>query len=197
MLSTRILLAPLLLLMPLSAALSQETKRPNVLFIAIDDLRDWPGCYGVQPAAKTPNLDRVARRGTVFTRAYCAAPWCNPSRTALLTGVRPSTSGVYTHYNVPWRSAPALKDAVTLPRYFRDHGYLAIGAGKVFHHDDRCQDPDSWDDYWPSKTQCMLRQPQAKPAKNGLGLRDSVDWGPVDIPREQMPDWKVAEWVAG
>lgn len=60
-------------------------QRPNVLFIAIDDLRDWPACYGVQPAAQTPNLDEIARRGTLFTRAYCAAPWCNPSRTALLT----------------------------------------------------------------------------------------------------------------
>src|SRR3954469_25558586 len=146
-------------------SIAAAADRPNVLFIAVDDLRPWLGCLG-HPDARTPNFDRLAARGTVFTRCYCPAPWCNPSRTALLTGVRPSTSGVYTHYNVPWRPAPVLKDGVTLPRYCRAHGYLAVGAGKVFHHDDRCQDPDSWADYWPSKTQCMLRQPQAKPAMN-------------------------------
>ena len=95
-----------------------DRSRPNVLFIAIDDLRDWAACYGAQPAARTPHLDSVANRGTLFTRAYCAAPWCNPSRTALLTGIRPSTSGVYTHYNVPWRDSPVLKNSVTLPRHF-------------------------------------------------------------------------------
>lgn len=179
-----------------AGAFGQPSARPNVLFIAIDDLRDWTGFHGVQPAAKTPNLDSLAKRGTVFTRAYCAAPWCNPSRTALLTGISPSTSGVYTHYNVPWRDSPALKNAVTLPRHFRDNGYWVAGAGKVFHHDRPSQDPDSWDDYWPSKTDCMLRQPAVKPPRNGMNLRDSVDWGPADCAKEQMPDWQVAEWVA-
>jgi arylsulfatase A-like enzyme len=186
-----------LLTLPFFAAFATAADhRPNVLFIAIDDLRDWAGCYGVQPAALTPNLDEVARRGTLFTRAYCAAPWCNPSRTALLTGIRPSTSGVYTHYNVPWRDSPRLKDAVTLPRHFRDHGYWVAGAGKVFHHDAPSQDPESWDEYWPSKTQCMLPMPAAKPPKNGMNLRDSVDWGAADRSKEEMPDWKVAEWIA-
>jgi arylsulfatase A-like enzyme len=180
----------------LAAHAAEAQERPNVLFIAIDDLRDWAGCYGVQPAAKTPNLDDLARRGTLFTRAYCAAPWCNPSRTALLTGIRPSTSGVYTHYNVPWRDSPVLKDAVTLPRYFRDHGYRVVGAGKIFHHDAPSQDPDSWDDYWPSKTQCMIPMQAVRPPKNGMNLRPSVDWGPTEISKEQMPDWQVAEWVA-
>jgi arylsulfatase A-like enzyme len=177
-------------------AAAADAARPNVLFIAIDDLRDWAGCYGVQPAAKTPNIDSIARRGTIFTRAYCAAPWCNPSRTALLTGVKPSTSGVYTHYNVPWRDSPVLKQTVTLPQYFRQHGYHVIGAGKIFHHDAPSQDPDSWDDYWPSKTQCMLPMRAVKPPKNGMQLRDSVDWGDADRSKEEMPDWKVAEWVA-
>jgi arylsulfatase A-like enzyme len=177
-------------------SLAIAADRPNVLFIAVDDLRPWLGCLG-HPDVKSPNFDRLAARGTVFTRCYCAAPWCNPSRTALLTGFRPSTSGVYTHYNVPWRPAPLLKNAVTLPRYFRDNGYLAIGAGKIFHHANQAQDPDSWDDYWPSKTKCMLNIPLARPPKNGLPLRDSVDWGPIDTARDDMPDWKVAEWVAG
>jgi arylsulfatase A-like enzyme len=177
------------------SSLAAAESRPNILFIAIDDLRDWIGCLGTQPAARTPHLDRLAARGTLFTRAYCPAPWCNPSRTALLTGVRPSTSGVYTHYHVPWRDSPVLKHAVTLPRHFRDHGYWTGGAGKIFHHDAPSQDPDSWDDYWPSKTQCMLNMPQARPPLNGMNLRSSVDWGPTMRPKEEMPDWKVADWV--
>src|SRR5829696_753413 len=70
-------------------------ERPNVLFIAVDDLRDWVGYLGQHPQAKTPNLDRLAARGMAFTRSYCIAPVCNPSRAALLSGMRPSTTGVY------------------------------------------------------------------------------------------------------
>src|SRR5262245_63708194 len=98
---------------------------PNVLFIAIDDLNDWVGCLGGHPQARTPNIDRLAKKSLLFTRAYCAAPACNPSRTAILTGLRPSTSGVY-HNNQPWR--PALPDAVTLPHYLRMHGYYVLGG---------------------------------------------------------------------
>lgn len=89
-----------------------------------------------------------------------------------------------------------MKDAVTLPRYFRDQGYWVGGAGKVFHHDRPSQDPESWDEYWPSKTQCMPTMPVVKPPKNSMNLRNSVDWGPADLKKEEMPDWQVAEWVA-
>ena len=195
MLSTRIFVAPLLL-MPLAAALSQDTKRPNVLFIAIDDLRDWPGCYGVQPAAKTPNLDRVARRGTVFTRAYCAAPWCNPSRTA--SDRRSAEHFRRLHaLQRPVARQPGAEGRRHAAAAFQGPRLLGRGAGKIFHHDRPSQDPDSWDDYWPSKTQCMLPMPAAKPPKNGMNLRASVDWGPADRTKQEMPDWKVAEWVAG
>src|SRR5262245_66231607 len=100
-------------------------KQPNIIFIAIDDLNDWIGTLGGHPQARTPNLDRLAKKSLLFTRAYCAAPACNPSRAALLTGLRPSTSGVY-HNNQPWR--PALPDAVTLPHYLRMHGYYVLGG---------------------------------------------------------------------
>ena len=101
--------------------------RPNVLFLAIDDLNDWTGFLGGHPLASTPNLDRLASRGVVFERAYCAAPACNPSRAALLTGIRPSTSGVY-HNPQPWRAA--MPDAVTLPQHFMAAGYEVLGGGK-------------------------------------------------------------------
>ena len=70
-------------------------KRPNVLFIAVDDLNDWVGCLGGHPQVKTPHIDRLARRGTLFTNAHCQAPLCNPSRSSLLTGLRPTTTGIY------------------------------------------------------------------------------------------------------
>ena len=88
--------------------------RPNVLMIAIDDLNDWIGCLGGHPQAITPNMDRLAARGVLFTNAHCQASLCNSSRTSLMTGLRPSTTGV--HALQPWfREVEALKDHVTLP----------------------------------------------------------------------------------
>src|SRR6187455_1526403 len=84
----------------LSNIASAEPKRPNVLFIAIDDQNDWIGCLGGHPQVKTPNIDALAKRGTLFTNAHCQAPLCNPSRTSVMTGRRPSSTGVYALQ--PW-----------------------------------------------------------------------------------------------
>ena len=112
--------------------------KPNVLFVAVDDLNDWIGVLGGHPQSKTPNIDGLASRGMLFTRCYCAAPACNPSRAALMTGIRPATSGVYRNPN-PWRQA--MPDAVTLPQHFMNHGYTGSGApfqatlpGSGWHH---------------------------------------------------------------
>src|SRR5262245_22563547 len=138
----------LLLALPLLAtpAIAADAARPNVLFVAIDDLNDWTACLGKRPDCKTPNMDRLAARGVLFTRAYCAAPACNPSRAAILTGVRASTSGVY-HNDQPWR--PVMKDAVTLPQHFMAHGYTVQGGGKIFH--DSYNDAASWQHWHRSK----------------------------------------------
>jgi len=85
------------------AALPAAESQSNVLFIAVDDLRPWIGAMGF-PAAKTPNLDRLAARSVTFFKAHAPGPWCQPSRTALLTGLRPSTTGVYAHGDDPWRA---------------------------------------------------------------------------------------------
>ena len=188
-----ILLSSLATLAVLPAA-DLPQRKPNVLFIAVDDLRPWIGAMGF-PAAKTPNFDRLAERSVVFSRAYTAAPWCNPSRTALLTGLRPSTTGVYAHWDDHWRTSPRLASHETLPQYFRSHGYETVGAGKIFHHSRRSQDPASWDRYWPSQSQCMLEHGLAKPSLNGLDLRRTVDWGPSWLKKTDMPDWKVADFV--
>src|SRR3954470_9124559 len=77
-------------------------KKPNVLFIALDDLNHWVGHLGRNPQTKTPNIDRLAKMGVTFTRAYCAAPVCNPSRAALMSGLRPGQTGVYDN-GQPWQ----------------------------------------------------------------------------------------------
>ena len=106
-------------LLPGCAGASQRSAsklpdHPNVLFIAIDDLNDWIGCLGGHPDVKTPNLDKLADSGVLFTNAHCSAPACNPSRASLMTGILPSTSGIYKNPN-PWRKSPVLKNAVTIP----------------------------------------------------------------------------------
>ncbi|MEO1996145.1 MAG: sulfatase-like hydrolase/transferase, partial [Planctomycetaceae bacterium] len=95
-------------------------EKPNVLFIAVDDLNDWIGVLSGHPQSVTPHIDRLAARGMLFQACYCAAPACNPSRAALMTGIRPSTSGVY-HNSQPWRKG--LPEAITLPQHFMAHGY--------------------------------------------------------------------------
>jgi arylsulfatase A-like enzyme len=130
-----------------SAALAAEAApqtRPNVLMIGVDDMNDWVGCLGGYPGVRTPNIDRLAATGALFNNAHCAAPVCNPSRTALFTGRRPSTTGVYDNEHF-WR--PALPGVKTLPEYFRANGYYAAGAGKVFHHVAGFNPPDQWDEF--------------------------------------------------
>jgi arylsulfatase A-like enzyme len=128
-----------------AAAEPRLPARPNVLFIAIDDLRDWVGYLGKHPQVKTPHLDRLAARGLAFTHSYCASPVCNPSRTALLSGLRPATTGVYEN-GIDWRPIiPA--DAVTLPLHFKNHGYYCAGAGKIYH--EAYRRPSDWNEYLP------------------------------------------------
>lgn len=124
-----------------SAGARETSSRPNVLFIAIDDLRPALGCYGDQVAI-TPNIDRLARRGTVFNRAYCQQAVCSPSRLSLLTGRRPDTIRVWdlgTHFR------EAIPDVVTLPQHFKNNGYHTQSLGKIYHGSGKpSQDPPSW-----------------------------------------------------
>lgn len=172
-------------------SIERTEGKPNVLFIAIDDLNDWVGCLGGHPDVRTPNLDRLADRGVLFTNAFCSAPACNPSRASLLTGILPSTSGVYLNAQ-PWR--PALPDAVTIPQHFMAHGYRAVGGGKIFHGG--YPDPASWHEYFPSKKKTKPDDPVPpnRPV-NGIPKTAHFDWGPVDVPDKDMGDWQVADWA--
>ena len=97
---------------------NQTATKPNVLFIAIDDMNDWTTLFDPNNPIQTPNLERLASRGTFFNKAYCVSPACNPSRTAILTGQHPSTTGVYGNKD-SWRTL--VPDAVTLPQYFKEN----------------------------------------------------------------------------
>src|SRR4051812_49818691 len=121
-----------LLVALIAPGLATATDRPNVLFIAIDDLNDWVGCLKGHPQVQTPHIDRLAARGTLFANAHCQAPLCNPSRTSVLTGLRPSTTGVYAL--APWfRTAKGFETAETLFQFFHRHGRTTLTGGKVFH----------------------------------------------------------------
>jgi arylsulfatase A-like enzyme len=164
-----------------------QTRRPNVLFLAIDDLNDWTGVLGGHPQTQTPNIDRLSRSGLTFTRAYCNAPACNPSRASMMCSIRPSTSGVYQN-NQPWR--PALPDAVTLSQYFMANGYRVLGGGKIFHGS--YPDPASWHEYF---SQVKDPKPNQLPL-NGIPQTSHFDWGPLDHSDKDMGDMQLVDWAA-
>lgn len=169
----------LLLLVQAGPLQAQHNKdKPNVLFIAVDDLNDWAGSFGGYPGILTPNLDKLAAGSEIFTRAYCSAPSCNPSRASLLTGVRPSTSGVYVNEQ-PWR--PVLKDAVTIPQYFTKNGYDVEGIGKIFH--DSFNDSASWPVYYK-----VVKSPQ--PPNAPVKGKSNFDWSSVEAEDSAMGDYK-------
>ena len=120
---------------------ADAADRPNVLMIAVDDLRPLIGAYGDETAL-TPNMDRLAARGTVFTRAYCQQALCSPSRTSLLTGMRPDQTKVY---GLSEDFRKALPDLVTLPQQFKQAGYTTVALGKI-HHNAKLIDQPSWDE---------------------------------------------------
>jgi iduronate 2-sulfatase len=140
------LLPALTQLNPINA---EEPKPPrlNVLFVISDDLRNQLGCYG-DPVVKSPNLDRLAAKGVRFDRAYCQYPVCNPSRTSVLTGLRPDTTRILGNTTQFRKELP---DVVTLPELFRKNGYFTASLGKVFHRGQKVDDvradmddPRSW-----------------------------------------------------
>src|SRR5690606_9634557 len=103
---------------------TERDTRPNVVSISVDDMNDWVGCLQGYPGVHTPNIDALAKRGVLFTDAHCTSPICNPSRTSIMTGKRPSTTGIYDNDQF-W--APHLPDIETMPRFFKRNGYLTAG----------------------------------------------------------------------
>ena len=162
------------------------SKKPNVLLISIDDLNDWVGCMGGHPQAKTPNIDRVAKMGTLFNNAHCQSPVCNPSRASMMTGRYPHTSGVY-FLSPDLKEAPVLKNLKTMPEVFADHGYKTMAAGKIYHRGDK----RFFQEYLPTggfgpRPPKKISQPHGHPL---------WDWGIFPDDDNVMPDMKCAKWA--
>jgi arylsulfatase A-like enzyme len=184
--------------------------KPNVLFIAIDDQNDWIGHLGGHAMAKTPNLDKLAARGTTFTNAHCNMPLCNPSRTSLLLGLRPTTTGIYGLS--PWfRTLPQWKDRVALPQHFENHGYLTAATGKIYHGGTgggggKGKGKNAAKKSADAKPEFMLTAPYGgvgtKPPQKlvnptPMGNNPLVDWGvwPLDNDDTGKGDYQVASWT--
>ncbi|MCZ6792544.1 MAG: sulfatase [Planctomycetota bacterium] len=182
----------ILFLFLLAGERSPARALPNILFLAIDDQNDWIGCLGGHPQVKTPHIDRLAARGTLFTNAHCQSPLCNPSRTSLMTGLRPSTTGVYGL--APWfRRVERFKDLVTLPQYLAGHGYRTYTTGKIYHgRYGRGRNDEEFHVVGPGAS--VGAKPPKKlvetPAPHPL-----VDWGVFPHADEDKGDWKVASWA--
>lgn len=122
----------LLLSLLLPSLLFCASPKPNILVISIDDLNDWTGCLGGHPQAHTPSIDRLSKRGTLFTNAHCQAPICTPSRASLVTGLLPSTTGLY-FLQPGLQSSPRASKQPTLMAALKSAGYTTLAAGKFVH----------------------------------------------------------------
>ncbi len=167
--------------------------RPNVLVIYVDDLNDYVAPLNRSGlVAHTPNIERLMARGTLFSNAQCAAPICNPSRTAMLTGIAPHRSGTYNNRQ-PWNAS--IPFTQTYPIVARDNGYTTASAGKILHHEQGFQPHQIWDAMLPFDDRA---QQGLVPKLNGIqqGLSSTAfDWGIPPGGMEDMPDTGIARWA--
>jgi len=183
---------------------------PNVLFIIADDLNDWVGWLGGHPQARTPNMDRLAKMGMRFTNAHCNFALCNPSRTSLLTGMLPSSSGVFGNEQ-DWRRSVQLQGKPTLPEYFKSSGFITAAGGKIFHANHG--GPDGRLAGWhggrrgfEQDTAWSMRFPEAGvqipdlPVHTGRNFNGldiwHWDWGGIRVDEEETDDGQVAGWAS-
>jgi len=196
-----------------AALVAGAADRPNVLFISVDDLNDWVGVYGGHPQCKTPHIDRFASTAMVFRNASCAGPVCGPSRSALLSGFMPATTGLYGNSN-NMLDSDIVQLHATLPEYFSKHGYLTISKGKIFHkHTTKNgQDHGHWAfDVWeqakgsgkPDPARLFYRD---KGIVNGKKLENPkytesggspFVFGPLLDGKERTKDYRTAKWFEG
>ena len=184
----------LIVICSLSCNNTEPAQPPNVLFIAIDDLNDWVEPLNGHPQVQTPHMNALAARGTVFSNAHTQAPICSPSRTSLLTGRRPSSTGIYGL--APWfREVEALKDIVSLPQHFSQNGYKTYSTGKIYHGGYGRQEGDNeFDELGPPSSI------GPKPEQKIIGFTPGgnhplMDWGTFPHEDEDKGDWQVASWA--
>ena len=175
------------LLMNFPTVIADDKTKPNVLFIAVDDLNHWIGHLGRNPQTKTPNIDRLAKMGVTFTNAHCAAPVCNPSRAALLSGMRPGTTGIYDNGQPFGLAISADQSLVT---QFRKAGYETLGMGKLWHGG--LGFPEQW---------TATGGPESGDNSAGGKLEDrsigGIKFGVLNAGDEAVPDTGIADYVIG
>jgi len=191
-------------------ATPDQKSRYNILFISVDDLNDWVGVYGGNPQCKTPNMDRFAERAMVFRNASCPGPVCGPSRSALLSGFMPSTTGLYGNSHNMLQS-PLVQTHATLPEYFSKHGYLTLSRGKVFHKHSTANGLDfgQWAfDVWKpapgrgkidpstyfSRNKGIIRGKKIPDAKYAKGGGSEFAWGEIVGGNAGTKDYETAKW---
>lgn len=167
----------------LSAQCTRPKKKPNILFIAVDDLRPELGCYGHQ-IVKSPNIDKLAAEGTLFTNTFCNVPVCGASRSSLLTGIRPTRERFVTYFTRMSEDSPG---AITIQGHLKQHGYTTISLGKVAHHPDDNEDHWSegpWRPDYPAEigTQVNWRDYQSAENKEIAGTRQDGSALPYEWP---------------
>lgn len=179
------ILALVTALMLASQASLQAGGKPNVLFIVVDDLNHWVGHLGRNPQAKTPNIDRLAAMGVTFTNAQCAAPVCNPSRAALLSGKRPGTTGIYDN-GIPF--AKFLEPGESLVMRFKEAGYDTLGTGKLWHGG------LGWNEQWTTMQQETKQQGRiADRSIGGIAFGPIVEGGDESVSDTGIADYGIAE----
>jgi len=188
---------------------SQNLEKPNILFIAIDDMNDWIGPLKGISITKTPNLDQLAKRSVVFSNAHCSSPACSPSRLSVMTGVLPHKSNILDNqwYDGPkWREISSLKNIETLDQFFKNRGYKTLGGGKIYHSLAppwtlmNQADPTGWDFYFPNIYAPIPFQIRGKKEiidpDSFKGKRHKYfTWGPLDLEDQKMSDYHVVDWV--
>lgn len=174
-------------------------RRPNILFIAIDDQNDWVGHLGGHPMAQTPNLDQLAGRGTTFLNAHCQSPLCNPSRTSVMFGMRPSSTGVYGLVPSP-RQVAGLRDRVSLSQHFAKHGYRTSATGKIHHHGTNAGGGAKMEPEFQHTAPfggVGARPPKKLVGPTPMGNNPLMDWGvwPPNNDDTKKGDFQVASWA--
>jgi arylsulfatase A-like enzyme len=156
-------------------------------------MNDWVGCLHGHPNTITPNIDRLASQGLNFTSAHCAAPLCNPARAAMMTGRRPSSTGVYVNTQ-PYHGSKVLDGVVTMNQHFKNNGYLTLGCGKIYHGTQGAfADTVGWHDYGKVKDTTMLPGPLPLA---GAAAKAQFDWGPTTTGDEAMHDYQTTDWIS-
>ena len=167
----------------------KDYSKPNILFIAIDDMNDWTGFLNGHPQAITPNMDKLAEKGVNFTNAHCPAPGCSPSRNALLYGVEPFNSGLYPFYEHDIHEQ-LMEQYTSLPRFLKENGFQTYGAGKIHHglKDDRRE----WTEYF---TQGQWSSKEFKEGRGyQVGTSNQLSFRPTFNPDEEHMDHQVASY---